>query len=83
MREPTQGEKLMSCAVSVLLNLIADMAHLLILKGVISPEEMASILRDHLGELSPIDGENEELVKTMLEPLLAEFENRQLTGFDH
>jgi hypothetical protein len=82
MREPTQDEKLVASAISAPLNLITGLADLLIYKGVISCEEMASILRVVLAE-STAQGENEGMVKMLLEPLLAEFETPPPSDYDN
>jgi hypothetical protein len=74
MSEPKPGsaEDIIAGIVSVPLHLIVGMAGLLISKGVISQQEMTSLLR-HLIERQT-HGESEKMVKMTLESLLAEFE---------
>ena len=64
MSEHEQGnaEEVIANAVSVPLNIIAGIAHLLVSKGVISREEVACILRD-LMKLSPMPRENEDMAR--------------------
>ena len=75
MSEPKPGtaEDVIASAVSVPMNLILGVADLLMSKGVISQQEMASLLR-HLIEHSQTP-ENEKTVTTTLKSLLARFEN--------
>jgi len=76
MTEPHLGnaEDVIGSAVSVPISLIVGMADLLISKGVISKQEMAFLIRN-LMERSPTHGENEEMVRMMLGPLLALFDD--------
>jgi hypothetical protein len=76
MTKPKLGseEDILGSAISVPLTLIGGMAELLISRGVISKQEMAFLIR-HLMERSPSHGENEEMVRMMLKPLLALFED--------
>jgi hypothetical protein len=76
MAEPHLGkaEDVIGSAVSVPISLIVAMTDLLISKGIISKQEMAFLIRN-LMERSPTHGENEEMVRVMLGPLLALFED--------
>jgi hypothetical protein len=74
MAEPKLPEEIMGSAISVPINLIVGISDILISKGVISKQEMAFIVR-HLMERSHTHGENEEMVRMMLEPLLMGFED--------
>ena len=75
MSEPKPGtaENVIAGIISVPLYLFVGMAGLLISKGVISQQEMASLLRQLIERQT--HGENEKMVRMTLESLLAQFEN--------
>jgi hypothetical protein len=76
MTEPRLGnaEEMIGSAVSVPINLIAGIADMLISKGIISKQEMTFLIR-HLIDRSAAHGEMEEMVRLILRPLLARFED--------
>jgi hypothetical protein len=75
MSEPKPGKaEDVIGSISIPLNLIVGMAGLLISTGVLSQQEIVSIIR-HLMDRSQTHGENEEMVRITLESLLAQFEN--------
>jgi hypothetical protein len=69
-------EQVVGSAVSVPMNLIALITDLLISKGVMSRQEMASAVRS-LAEISSTHGENEVMVRMLLEGFAARFEDQQ------
>jgi hypothetical protein len=76
MPDPQLGnaEETIGSAVSVPINLIIGMADLLISKNIISKQEISLLIR-HLMEHPPTNGESDEMVRMILGPLLARFED--------
>lgn len=84
MSEPNKGnaEKVLGSALSVPISMITGLADLLIAKEVISREEMVSLLQ-RLADLAPKHGENEDVVRMMLEATLARYQKGPPPGSGH
>jgi hypothetical protein len=83
MSEPESGNsEVLASAVSVPINIINGLADLLISKGIISRDEMVSLVQ-RLVDLSPQHGENEPMVKMMLAGILRRFQSRPPQGSSH
>jgi hypothetical protein len=66
-------EELVASLVSVPLNMFVGLASLLTAKGVISREDIASLLQ-RVADRAPAHGENEATVRMLIGPILAQFE---------
>ena len=84
MSDPKSGnaEQVLGSALSVPLNIINGIADLLIAKGVISGAEMHSILQ-HLVDLAPNHGENEQMVRMLLAGTISRFQVPPEKGSSH
>jgi hypothetical protein len=76
------AEKVLGSAISVPINMVTGLADLLIAKEVISREEMVSLLQG-LADLAPKHGENEDMVRMMLEATLAHYQKGPPAGSGH
>jgi hypothetical protein len=76
------AEKVFGSAISVPLDMITGLADLLIAKDVISREEMVSLLQQ-LADRSPKHGENEDMVRMILEATLARYQKSPPPGSGH
>jgi hypothetical protein len=75
-------EEVVGGAVSIPINMINGLADLLIHKGVISRQEMVSMLR-HLIDNSPHLGDREQMQRLMLEAVVTRFEDPRPPGSGH
>jgi hypothetical protein len=76
------AEKVLGNALSVPLGMITGLADLLIAKDVISREEMVSLLQ-RMADRSPKHGEHEDMVRMMLEAILAKYQKGPPPGSGH
>jgi hypothetical protein len=76
------AEGVLASAFSVPISMITGLADLLIAKDVISREEMVSLLQ-RLADRSPKFGENEDMVRMMLEATLARYQEGPPPGSGH
>ena len=84
MTKPDNGnvEQVLGSALSVPMNIISGLAELLIAKDVISREEMVSLLQQ-MADRSPKHGENEDMVRMILEATLARYQKSPPPGSGH
>jgi hypothetical protein len=75
------AEQIVGAAISVPLNIIHGLADLLIAKGIISREEMVSLLQSLSAHAS--GRENEDMVRMMLEGVLTRYQKGPLPGSGH
>jgi hypothetical protein len=78
----TDAEDTLASAIGIPINMIIGLAGLLISKNVISCDEMASLLQD-LAERSSSAGENEAMVRMIIETALTQFEQLPTRGSGH
>jgi hypothetical protein len=67
-------EVILGSAVSIPLNIITGLADLLIMKGIISREEMANVLQGLL-QTAPAHGDAQEMVRMIVESTLARYQS--------
>ena len=80
-RQKGNAESFIGDALSIPLMILVGLCDVLIAKGTLSREEMLSILQPIFDRIS--QGENEAMMKMMLSPVLARYQDKAGPGSDH